>query len=340
MSLISENSYSESQLININNELKKDIKNEGIKEDFKENANPSSNIMNLGPLFSFSFSAPITDKKIIFSRNNILQCFKSQTNTKQLQKSLIGISKENINYIINELSGNFRFSIKNKNGNYFCSNLIKICTKEQRLKIVRELSNTISQDSIDEFGTHPIQNLIEVASSEEEFQLILSSFKDFNDIIIPSLNKYGTYVIQKIIIHIPEELRINFNYIFVNFICVLSRDAYGILTVKEFINHSKDKIIIKRFCDTISINFINICENKYGNYLIQYLLKIWWNKEEGQFLKIIIDSKFSILTQNEYSSYVCDLYTKLKNGNLNDGYLNDKNKKNYKKNNYYFKKYK
>ena len=336
MSLTSENSYSESQLININNELKKDIKNEGIKEDIKENENPSSNIMNLGPLFSFSFSAPITDKKIIFSRNNILQCFKSQTNTKQLQKSLVGISKENINYIINELSGNFRFSIKNKNGNYFCSNLIKICTKEQRLKIVKELSNTISQDSIDEFGTHPIQNLIEIASSEEEFQLILSSFKDFNDISSPSLNKYGTYVIQKIIIHIPEELRINFNYIFVNFICVLSRDAYGILTLKEFINHSKDKIIIKRFCDTISTNFINICENKYGNYLIQYLLEIWWNKEEGKFLKNKIISKFSILSQNDYSSHVCTFFIKLtdinktNNGFCNNNQLKDRKKKNIK----------
>ena len=321
----------EYNLMNIDKELKEYV----IKEEIKEKKGISSKNINNNFINFYPLSFENIDKKLLFSRNNILLSFKNQNLTKKLQKNLIGISKEIIDYIINELSGFFRTCIKDKNGNYFCSSLIRICNKEQRLKIFKELSNTISEDSIDEFGTHTIQNLIEIASNEEEFTLLLSSFKDFNDIIIPSLNKFGTYVIQKIFKHIPEELRINFNYIFVNFISILSRDAYGILAVKAFIGYTKDKIIVRRFCNIISSNFNNICENKYGNYLIQYLLEIWWNKEEGKFLKNKIISKFSILSQNEYSSHVCAFFIKLTDINQTDNsfcninQLKDKKKKYY-----------
>ena len=82
-----------------------------------------------------------------------------------MQKQLVGISKENIDKIINELSGIFSNVIKDKNGNYFCSSLINICSQEQRIKIIKELNNTMNEDCNNEYGAHPIQNLIKSASS-------------------------------------------------------------------------------------------------------------------------------------------------------------------------------
>ena len=38
-------------------------------------------------------------------------------------------SKDSINKIIKEMSGIFSNVIKNKNGNYFCSDLFKVCDK-------------------------------------------------------------------------------------------------------------------------------------------------------------------------------------------------------------------
>ena len=76
-------------------------------------------------------------------------------------------------------------------------------------------------------------------------------------------------------------------------------------------------------------NFINISGNKYGNYLIQYLLEKWWKKEEGIGLKNIIISKFPILAENRYSSYVCSLFIKL---------CNDEEKKQFKKDFLFIKK--
>ena len=185
---------------------------------------------------------PINYGKINFI-NNFMIIFKSQRMTKEYQKKIEGASVETIDNIVNELSGSYRLAIKNKNGNYFCSDLIKRCNKDQRLLILKELSNTISGDSIDEFGSHVIQKLIEFASGEEEYNLLLFSFNDSNSIFTTSINPNGTYVIQKIIVHIPEKFRMKFNIIFVNFVLALSKDVYGVFTVKK----SKINNISSRF---------------------------------------------------------------------------------------------
>ena len=145
-----------------------------------------------------------------FNKSTILSAFHSQRNTIILQKSLSEINKDTINFIVQELSGTFSKIIKNKNGNYFCTDLFKLCDKEQRILILKEISNTISKDCIDEYGTHPIQTLIELSKCEEEYKLILSSFNDYKA-ILNAANQNGSYVIQKIIVFIPERYRMEFN---------------------------------------------------------------------------------------------------------------------------------
>ena len=255
-------------------------------------------------------------RKIPFSKKNIFLCFKHKDLTKKLQNILMDLPTNCINYIINELSGKFREVIKDKNGNYFFSDLIKSCNIEQRLIIIKEIASKINEDCNDEYATHSLQTLFEYSSTEEESKLLISSFNDFNKIIMASMNKYGNYVIQRLITYVPEEIRKHFNEMFVKLICVLSRDAFGVLTVIKFINFTKEETLIKQFLNSIMTNFINISENPYGNYLIQNLLKIWWNKKEGNFLKIIIISKFQTLSRNEYASHICKTFIELNNNAL------------------------
>ena len=250
-------------------------------------------------LYSFSedkkFSSQNKFYPISYSKTTILSAFHNQINTRILQKSLCDISKETKNTIIKELSGKFSKIIKNKNGNYFCNDLFKVCDKNQRITILKEICNNLSEDCADEYGTHPIQTLIELSECEEEYKLILSSFKNYNKILIASLNLNGSYVIQKIIVHIPERYRIEFNIMFIKFLSILSMDMYGVCTVKKFIGYTKNELLVKQILNIILTNFVNISENQYGNYLIQYLLEYWWNRNEGIFLKKLCIYKFHIL---------------------------------------------
>ena len=313
----------------------------------------SSNFSQSFPMLKFSPSNNNTSNILnnqnsknsgkINNINNFLIIFKNQKLTKEFQKKLETASMDTIENIVNELSGKYRLAIKNKNGNYFCSDLIKKCNKEQRLKILKELSNTISQDSIDEFGSHVIQKLIEFASGEEEYNLLLFSFNDSNSILKTSMNPNGTYIIQKLIVHIPEKFRMKFNLIFVNFVLTLSKDAYGVFTVKKFIGYTQNELIRKQLLSSIYNNILYISTNEYGNYLVQYLLEKWWKSQEGVYLKKIIFSKFLILASNYYSSFICDLFYKLCNDDekktlttfikTNNKMLNDIYKNNDIKNN-------
>ena len=278
---------------------------------------PNSNIIVTSSLQNynvFKFEQQENDKDImIFTKNNILSAFTSQKNTKQLQKNLINKKKEIFDKIIYELKDNFRNIIKDKNGNYFCSDLIKACNKEQRIKILEELSPFLSEDCCDEFGTYPIQNLFEISSSEEEYKLLISSFNDMNKLLLACINSNGTFVIQKLIIHIPEKSRTEFNFNFVKFISVLSRDMYGLSVVKKFINYTKNELLSKYIFNIIITDFMSISNNQYGNYLIQYLLEKWWKTSEGIILKKLIISKFKVLSGNHYSAYICRLFFKLCN---------------------------
>ena len=245
-----------------------------------------------------------------YNKSTILSAFHNQRNTMILQKSLSEINNETKNTIIKELNGSFNRIIKNKNGNYFCNDLFKICNKNQRIMVLKEISSTISDNCVDEYGTHPIQTLIELSECEEEYKLILASFND-NKILNASLNSNGSYVIQKIIVNIPEKYRMEFNLMFLKFLSVLSMDMYGVCTVKKFIGYTKNELLLKQILNIILTNFVNISGNQYGNYLIQYLLEYWWNKNEGVFLKKLCISKFHILATNHFSSYICDLFIKL-----------------------------
>ena len=246
-----------------------------------------------------------------FSKKTILSAFTSQKTTIILQKSLNNASKETLDNIIDEMSGCYSSVIRNKNGNYFCSDLFKVCDKSQRIKVLKELSNTLSEDCIDEYGTHPIQTLIELAESEDEYKLLLLSFDDYNKILRAALSQNGTYVIQKLIRHIPEKYRMEFNIIFVKFVCILSMDMYGVCTVIKFINYTKNEIIEKQLLNIILTNFVNISENQYGNYLVQNIMEQWWKTSKGLYLKKICIDKFHLLAGNHYSSYVCDIFLKL-----------------------------
>jgi hypothetical protein len=272
----------------------------------------NSNSSFFSPLSGDNKFSPTNNySNLSYTKSSILSAFTNQRTTIILQKSLMEISKDTIDLIIKEMSGTFSENIKNKNGNYFCSDLFKVCDKNQRIIILEELKNTLSDDCIDEYGTHPIQNLVELASSEEEYKLILFSFQDYNKILNASLNPNGSYVIQKIIVHIPEQLRLDFNSILIKYLSVLAMDMYGVCTVKKFIGYTKNELHKKQILNIILTNFISISENQYGNYLIQYILEHWWDSSEGIFLKKICISKFHILAVNHFSSYICDLFIKL-----------------------------
>ena len=282
------------------------------------NLNESKNIINnnnnisinLNSINNFVQNQQVQSIQQMFSRQNIIKALSDQNSTIYLQKQLRTISTDVIDYIINQLKGIFRDVIKDKNGNYFCNDLFKECTKEQRIVILNELYQSLSEDCLNNYACHPIQTLIDRASCELEYKLILTTFNDYNKLLFASLDPNGAYTIQKIIERIPDRYRIEFNFIFSSFIGFTSRKKYGIVTVKKFISETKSDKVTEQILQFIKQNFSNLAVDQYANYLISFLLEKWNNTSEGNEIKKLIKDNFVQLSQKKYSSFICESYIK------------------------------
>ena len=247
-----------------------------------------------------------------FLKENIMNSFRNQQATIYLQTIILkGVDDKTMEFIVNELRGTYSEIIKDKNGNYFFSELISKCEQKDRIKILEELSPTISKDCIDPFASHSIQVFISRAKSEIEYNYILNSFYDYNNFVAACLDPKGCYTIQKIIACIPSKLRNDFNFIFASFIDLLSKEKFGIVLVKKFIEKTKDESIISLIMNFIRKNFMDIAENQYANYLIQYVLEEWRNTPEGNEIKEIVFKNFQLMSEKKYSSFICELFIKI-----------------------------
>ena len=244
----------------------------------------------------------------IFSRQNIINALMDQNKTIYLQRKLRTISKNEIDYIIGQLQGIFREIMKDKNGNYFCSDLFKECDQEQRIKILKEISPSLADDCLNKYSSHAIQTLIDRSSSEFEFRLILYSFNDYNKLLYVSIDPCGAYTVQKIIERIPDRYREEFNFIFSSFIGYTSRKKYGIVTVKKFISGTRIEPVTEQIMRLLEENFMNLAVDQYSNYLIQFLLEEWKNTPEGNEIKKMVRDNFEEMSEKKYSSFICKLF--------------------------------
>ena len=270
--------------------------------------NNNNNLKNASTIFpnqNSQFSNIELNKKVIMSSMN------DQKTVFILQKILNESKSTEIKLIVKELIGEYRKLILDKYGNFFCKDLFKICDQNERVTILKELSPTLSEDCCNNFGTHPLQALIEYSSTEEEYGLILYSFNDYNKLLLATTDPNGSYVIQKIIMRIPERFRANFNFLFSSFIGFVCKKKYGIVAVKKFIEFTRGENTTQQIMNAIKLNFMNFAVDNYGNYLIQFILEKFANFPEGKEIKNLIFQNFNVMCKSKYSSFICELYVKM-----------------------------
>jgi len=251
------------------------------------------------------------ESQIPLTQKTILSCFRTKNTTMILQKIINEASIETIDTFVKELTGCYNEIIIDKNGNYFCSDLFRVCSQEHRIKILKELTKNISDICVNKCGNNPIKVLVEYSSCEKEYELILDSFNDYNKLIYASYDSYGSYVIQKIFEHIPEKFRMKFNLLFITFIPYICLKQYGLCSCKKLVLNTKNEDLIEKIVNLIRKDFLKISMNNYGNFLIQEILKKWNNTIQGKKLKEDIIYNFRVLSANKYAYYICDLFLKI-----------------------------
>ena len=173
-------------------------------------------------------------------------------------------------------------------GNYFFQKLIKGSNNEN---IISNILNNILDDFItiskDDSGTFSIQALLNELSSINDINKILQKIKGKELEMI--YDKNATYVIQKIVLYIPDFYRKDLNEIILQNFSKLCLDVNGICIIKNFVRTNNIEINKERMKIIITNNFVLLAQSPYGNYSIQFLMEKLRKEELMSFMKIYLN---------------------------------------------------
>ena len=222
----------------------------------------------------------------------------------EIEKILYKNKNKNIDILLQLLNKEGLTKLmKNKFGNYFIQGLINNANYEHIKFILFLISSNFVDISENISGTYVIQKLLEKINNVELRLLVLKSIE--NRELEMAFNSNGTYVFQKIIDRIPDIERTNLNEIIINNIIFLSVNPDCVFIVEKFIETITIKENKIRIQNIIFMNCLQLANNPYGNYLIQFILKVWKNEGIGDIQNIIIENA-NYLVQQRYSSNVIE----------------------------------
>jgi hypothetical protein len=230
----------------------------------------------------------LSTKKGIYEFENYLKA----NNYKDINLLLKLLNKDGISKLM-----------KNKFGNYLMQDIIKISTNDQVELILDLISDNFIEISENISGTYVIQTLLEKLNTSKLHLLVLKLIE--NRELEMAFNNNATYVLQKIIEKIPDFERLNLNEIIINNLYFLSINPDCIFIVEKFIDTITIQYNKIRILNIIYINCLQLSNNPYGNYLIQYILKVWKN-ENIQIIHDIIIQNANYLVQQRYASNVIE----------------------------------
>ena len=291
--------------ISLIDELNDKKSNSKFKKEYSK-INESSNV-------NTNNKNSITSSKNIFSKKEIFSYLSNQKSGMIFQSKVREMNSFEIEKLIEELKNSFSQCMMDRNGNYLCNDLFKICNSKERIIVLNEIKDNFIELSLHNYATHPIQNLIEFSQSFEEMNLISTFFNIRNDLLKLALNPNGYFVLQKILMFIPEEIRCNLNNLIIDDLCILAFDMYGVCILKKFIFFIKSKFYLQRIFKSIYDNILKISFDQYGNYLIQYILEIFWSFNDIFFIKKSIENYFHLFASDSFASHICETYIKLMN---------------------------
>ena len=188
-------------------------------------------------------------------------------------------------------------------GNYFIQDLIRKMNKTQIQLILDLIFHDFVSISKNNSGTHCLQELLNHISTVKMKYTILNAIKKKEVEMI--YDKNATYVLQKILLIIEDTKRIELNNIITKNILELSLESISIYVLKKFIATTTIIGNKKKVIEIFSEYCIQISQNPFGNYAIQFVLEKWSIKDCGLLIKQIT-RKANILSCNKYSANIID----------------------------------
>ena len=235
--------------------------------------------------------------------NKLSSIMKASIGSRFLQKMLDKIDEDDIDEIFYKIGNDINDLICDNYANYFLQQLILKCNLKQRLYLYDKLKKNFIEISKDISGTYCIQKLIEKINNEKEEELLKNYIEE--NLLELSFDTNSNHVIQKIICSIKENERQYINYFIYENIVILCKDVNGICIIKKFISENNSIIIMNEIIKLLTENCLEITQDQFGNYAIQYAIEKYGFVHCYNFIRIIYQN-IVFLSCQKFSSNVID----------------------------------
>ncbi|VWU50869.1 mRNA-binding protein PUF2, putative [Hepatocystis sp. ex Piliocolobus tephrosceles] len=222
-----------------------------------------------------------------------------------IQKSLECVSEKYKCKIFKKLQGDLIVFILDQNGNHVIQKCMEVLSKNYIHIILKIIDKNITSLSSNVYGCRVIQRIYTHGTKENIYRL--------NKRIINNLflirNRYGNYVIQKCFEYSEDPVRIIIVNDVISNIYLYGTHKYACNIIEKILlteeTEYKNKILKKIVIDILNgkDKLIDLCNNCYGNFMVQKLLTEF-NGEGRNIIEAFIVKNINRLKGDEYGKYI------------------------------------
>ena len=190
-------------------------------------------------------------------------------------------------------------------GNYVMQSIIEYYKEKNDYIFSEFIKRDISILCLSSYGCRVVNKLIDFIEYNK-INRILQQLKGKLKLLF--INQNGNHIIQKIIEKINEnEINDIYDAVFKD-INELIKDIYGTRVIQAIFNKIKDKDKIKKLIDKMFNNnsIIDLCQNEYSNYIIQYIIEIF-----KEYIETILKELKGKIIEFSKNKYGCNIIEKL-----------------------------
>lgn len=232
---------------------------------------------------------------------NVISLAKEQSSCRYLQKKIEENPELGCSYFYPTIISHLNDLIIHPFGNYLIQKIFKYISEAQRTEILHIIEPNLLIISVNFYGTRVIQKFIETIQTETLMTQLLKVVKLPFISLLNDIN--GSHIIMKLL-SLKEPYIMNSLYESLNSnLLEISMNKHGCCAIQKIIENNGS--LSKNIIENIIKNCIALITHQYGNYTVQYVLQLKNQMYSMQIITQIIPN-LSFLAKQKYSSTVIE----------------------------------
>ena len=268
------NNLSNNQNLLTNNNI-----NNTINNNQYNNSNNTKNIQNEHSMQKPFHSSNVVNLYKMDNETIIKEAYnltKDQIGCRFLQKKIEEDTEFGISFIYPIVIGHLDEIIIDKFGNYLIQKFFEYLPQKELYLFMNEIKDNFLKIGLNQYGTRVIQRIMDFIKSSGGADYV-KNYNFFVILIIPNIIQFsndlnGCHIIQKILLAENFDNNFCYNYYREN-IVKIANDKNGCCFLQKCIN-KLNEAQLDNILESIFIKIKEIVIDQYGNYVIQYVLKI------------------------------------------------------------------